>query len=156
MSAQLNDDDLMSNVLRDLYASISFDEGGEPDWAKMEKLFSPHAKITRITPEATDYLNFPGFRDMARDFIELGAYTSFYEVEIARRVQYFGSTAQVWSAYETKQSEQAAEAMGRGVNSIQLIKEQGRWLVLSLLWDETLSDTRPTVDQLFAGDVIHG
>jgi hypothetical protein len=73
---------------------------------------------------------------MTQNMLEVGAYTSFYEFELARHVQYFGHVAQVWSYYETRRNRGAQRALGRGVNSIQLIRRGDCWRVLSLLWDE--------------------
>src|SRR5689334_13839859 len=127
----------IGELLRRLYEVISFEEGGEPDWGGLEQLFSPHARITRITPEGTDHLDRAGFLAMTRNLVELGAYTSFFEYELERTVERFGDVAQVWSVYETRRNQAARKPLGRGVNSVQLIRERERWQVLGLLWDET-------------------
>jgi hypothetical protein len=126
----------IDELMRLFYRVISFEEGGSPDWQSMERLFSAHARITRVTPEATDHLDLKGFRDMAEELIELGAFTSFFEREIARRVDHFGGVLHVASAYETKISPDAADYIERGVNSLQLIREEGTWKICSLCWDD--------------------
>lgn len=118
------------------YEVISFEEGGSPDWDSMQRLFSRHARITRITPEAVDHLDLAGFRNMAEELIEVGAFTSFFEYEIARRVDRFGGVMHVASAYETKVSPEAIDYIERGVNSLQLIREDGGWRICSLCWDD--------------------
>jgi hypothetical protein len=128
--------DPITELLARLYAVISFEEGGEPDWQGLRELFSEHARITRITPEGADYLTPTSFLAMTKNMLEVGAYTSFYEFELARHVQYFGDVAQVWSFYETRRNRRAQRPLGRGVNSIQLIRSGNVWRVLSLLWDE--------------------
>lgn len=135
--ASPENDVAITALLERLYAVISFEEGGEPDWRGLSQLFSPRARITRITPEGTDYFDPASFVAMTQNMLELGAYTSFYEFEVARDIQRFGGMAQVWSLYETRRNRAAAGALGRGVNSIQLIHERGEWQVLGLLWDET-------------------
>ena len=135
-------DPSISAVLEKLYAVISFEEGGEPDWPGLQEVFSEHARITRVTPEGTDYLDRASFLEMTHSMLDHGAYTSFYEVETARTVATFGNVAQVWSHYETRRSRAADEALGRGINSIQLIHDGSSWRVLGLLWDETQTDTR--------------
>ena len=94
------DDPKIVALLERLYAVISFEEGEEPDWAGFEQIFSRHARITRVTAEGTDYLDPKGFLAMVRSLLEVGAYTSFFEFEVARRVEYFGHIAQIWSVYE--------------------------------------------------------
>lgn len=136
-------------LIASLYEVISFDEGGSPDWERMRGLFSRHARITRITPDGTDYYDLDSFQDMAKEAFEYGVYTRFYEVELRRDERTFGGLAHVLSAYETKQSPDATEPMSRGVNSIQLILEDGEWKVLSLFWDEESIDNRLTLGNLF-------
>ena len=131
------DDPSIVALLEQLYALISFEEGAEPNWHGLERVFSESARITRITPEGTDFMDRNGFLAMTRNMLELGAYTSFYEFEIARRIEQFGDVAQVWSLYETRRNRAAREALGRGVNSIQLIRQKAEWRVLGLLWDES-------------------
>jgi hypothetical protein len=118
------------------YQVISFEEDGTPDWQGMEGLFSKHARITRVTPEAIDYMDLAGFRNLAEEMIEVGAFTSFFEREIARRVDCYGNIMHVASAYETKISPNAADYIERGVNSLQLICEDGKWRIFSLCWDD--------------------
>jgi hypothetical protein len=126
----------LDDVMRLFYEVISFDEGKTPDWQCMQGLFSPHARITRITPEGIDYMDLATFRNMAEEMLEVGAFTSFYEREIARRVDRYGSVMHVASAYETKISPRALDFIERGVNSLQLIWEDEGWKIVSLCWDD--------------------
>ena len=126
----------IDRLMQRFYEVISFAEGDEPDWEGMSALFSRHARITRVTPEGIDHLDVPGFQDLVRELLEVGAFTSFYEHEIARRVDPYGGIVHVASAYETKISLRARDFLHRGVNSLQLIVESGEWKILSLCWDE--------------------
>jgi hypothetical protein len=130
-------DPAIATLLDQLYAVISFEEGGEPNWDGLRAVFSPHAAITRITPEGTDHLNPQRFLALTHDMLEVGAYTSFYEFEVARRVRRFGQMVQVWSLYETRRHRAASGALSRGINGIHIVHEKDGWRVLSLIWDET-------------------
>ena len=147
-------DEGISRLLSRLYEVISFTEGGEPDWAGMTEVFSPHARITRVTPEGTDYFDLPTFQAMAQELLRVGAYTAFHESEVACRVERFGSVAHVTSAYETRRAPEARACLGRGVNSLQLVRENDAWRVLSLCWDEEALKERD-VRALVAGGT-HG
>lgn len=149
------DDPAISDLLQRLYAVISFEEGEEPDWPGLERIFSRHARITRLTPEGADYLDPGSFLAMTRNFLDIGAYTSFFEFEVARRIERFGDIAQVWSLYETRRNKDAREPLGRGVNSIQLVREGDAWRVLGLLWDETHADPELDVENIFENGVRH-
>src|SRR5262245_21540412 len=125
----------LNELMLAFYRVISFDEGGAPDWDRMFSLFSKHARITRVTPEATDYLDLTGFRNMAEELMEVGAFTSFYETELARRADRFGQVMHVASVYEPRVSPTAVDHLERGINSLQLVREDGRWKIVSLCWD---------------------
>jgi len=146
----------ISRLLERLYAAISFEEGHEPNWREFDELFSKHAIITRVTPEGTDHLTPTSFLEMTRSMLEIGAYTSFYEFELLRRIERFGSIAQVWSAYETRRHQSAREPLSRGLNAIQLIREDEDWRVLALLWDETSGNPNLNVTTTFSKDLIGG
>jgi hypothetical protein len=126
----------LDELMRGFYEVISFEEGGTPDWQRMRDLFSEHARITRITPEAIDYMDLNAFRSMAEELLEVGAFTGFYEHEIARRTDRFGELMHVASAYETKTSPDATDYLERGINSLQLVRENGNWKIVSLCWDD--------------------
>jgi hypothetical protein len=66
-----------------LYQVISFHEGREPEWDGTKEVFSPHARITRVTPEGTDHLDLATFCAMARQMLDAGAYTGFHEREVS-------------------------------------------------------------------------
>jgi hypothetical protein len=52
----------------------------------------------------------------------------FYEIELKRKVSHFGNMAQVWSAFEIRTDLNIASDI-RGLNSIQLHFEKGRWWI---------------------------
>lgn len=134
-------------LMRAFYEVISFDDGSAPNWERMARLFSAHARITRLTPEGVDYMDLTSFRDMAEELIEVGAFTSFHEREIARHTDRFGDVLHVASAYETKISPDARDFIERGVNSLQWIREGDAWKIVSLCWDTSAG---------FAGGNHHG
>ena len=129
------DQQALDELMRAFYQVISFAEGGSPDWECMSALFSKQARITRVTPEAIDYMDLTSFQNMAEELLEVGAFTSFHESELARRIDRFGDVIHIASAYETRASEKALDHLERGINSLQLIREDGRWKIVSLCWD---------------------
>ena len=143
-------DEQLNQLLKALYDCISFPEGGEPGWARMNAIFHPKARLTRITPEGIEHFDLENFKAMALEMLNIGVYTSFVESEIARRQHVFGSVAHVLSAYEVRRSIDAKACLARGVNSIQLLWSGFAWQVLSLLWDEETESNRLNVARVFA------
>ena len=137
----------LDELIREFYRVICFEEGGAPDLERMRALFSPHAHITRVTPEGVDYLDVGGFASLVRELLELGAFTSFHEREVKRNTQRFGRVLHVASAYETRVSPDAVDYLERGVNSLQLLQESGGLRIVSLCWDT--SSHQPDGQSLF-------
>ena len=146
---QTSDIQELGTTLEAMYASISFPEGGEPDWNRINAIFHRSARLTRITPEGVDSFDLGSFRAMVMEMLDRGVYTCFYEKEIVRTVQVFGSLAHVLSAYEIKRSLEAASHLARGINSIQLLRSGSTWQVHSLLWDEESAGARLNLPDLF-------
>jgi hypothetical protein len=63
-----------------------------------------------------------------------------FESEVHRRAEVFGSIAHVFSTYEARHAADEKAPFARGINSIQLIKDEGRWWVLSMVWDDERAD----------------
>jgi hypothetical protein len=125
----------LDHLIREFYRVICFEEGGEPDFRGMAALFSEHARITRLTPEGIDHLDVAGFTGLVRELLELGAFTSFYEHELTRTARRYGRVFHIASAYETKASADAIDYLERGVNSLQILREEDGWRIVSLCWD---------------------
>ena len=136
MHKELGEDSTeLDQLIREFYRVICFEEGSAPDFDGMTALFSRHARITRVTPEGIDHLDVESFSAMVRELLELGAFTSFYEHEIGRTARRYGRVFHIASAYETKASADAIDYLERGVNSMQVLREQDGWRIVSLCWD---------------------
>jgi hypothetical protein len=86
--------------------------------------FTPAKELRRFTPE--EYIQRNGSM-----FMEY----SFDEKELGRRVQQFGNIAQVFTSYAFTAGMPQPLKM-RGINSIELIRENGRWWIMSITWDQ--------------------
>ncbi|HEX5237170.1 MAG TPA: DUF4440 domain-containing protein, partial [Sphingomicrobium sp.] len=53
-------------------------------------------------------------------------------------VEVYGNLATAWSAYDGKAADGSFHE--RGINSFQLVKVDGKWLVASILWQEETPD----------------
>lgn len=123
-----------------LYQSISFPPGNLPDFALMESLFFPGATLTPPRGMAGDITRILTLNEFVALTEETVKHTSlgkrgFYENELARRSDRFGNVMQVFSSYEGFHKEDDLLPIGRGINSIQLVWEDGRWWIVSVLWD---------------------
>jgi hypothetical protein len=72
--------------------------------------------------------------------LQAGEPRGFVEREVASCTERYGHMAHVWSTYESKYSPEDAEPFTRGINSMQLVRHDGRWWVLTILWDAERAD----------------
>ena len=126
-------------IIAATYDVISGPASKPRDWERERSLFYPGA---RLMPTAT----VAGRNDveLAPQILDVEGYiarvaplfekSGFYETEIARRVESFGSIAHVWSTYESRRDPSDPEPFMRGINSIQLFNDGRRWWVLSIYW----------------------
>ena len=135
----LADVESIDAIIAATYDVISGPAGKQRDWDRERSLFYPSA---RLMPTATvagrnDVELAPQILDVESYIARvepLFAKSGFYETEIARRVESFGSIAHVWSTYESRRDPSDPEPFMRGINSIQLFNDGRRWWVLSIYW----------------------
>lgn len=131
------DEAAIGAVIDEMYAMIS-GPAGPRDWSRQGALFHPESRQMRIT---VDPAGAPAIRIMApdayaADVTPFFAANGFHEVETARRVDVLGRMAHAWSVYEARTHPDDAEPERRGVNSIQLYRDEtGAWRIISMIWD---------------------
>lgn len=126
----------IDNIIRALYEVIS-GPAGPRDWKRFRSLFHTDAymaafnakrELRKFSPAQYIQNNGPFFMK-----------NSFDEKEIGRTVNQFGNVAQVFTSYAFNAGT-TPPTTKRGINSIELIKEKGRWYIMSICWDEETVD----------------
>ncbi|HEX5054363.1 MAG TPA: hypothetical protein VFZ65_21470 [Planctomycetota bacterium] len=121
-----------------LYDVISGPAGQKRDWDRMRSLFHKEARLVPMLKARTGgvravHLTVEDYVQRSGPMLEQNG---FFEHEIARRVETLGDMAHVWSTYEGRKGKDDEQPFLRGINSIQLVREQGRWFVLQILWEQ--------------------
>jgi len=123
-------------VVSRLYELISGPADEERDWDEVKGLFHPEA-VLRSELTLPDGSHQSGrwtvgaFCDAAADEYRKNG---FWESEIAARSERFGSIAHVWSTYESRVGTADSAPVGRGINSVQLLEQEGTWRITSLVF----------------------
>ena len=130
-------------IIAATYDVISGPAGQARNWERERSLFLPGARLIptsaktggnppagKLEPQVYDV---EGFIERSREYVEKNG---FYEKEIARRTEQFGSIAHVWSTYESRYREDDLQPFMRGINSIQLFFDGDRWWVMSIYWQQ--------------------
>jgi hypothetical protein len=138
MTAQWDDDvQDIPRLVRAIYECISGPAGAPRDWARFRHLHRPEALSLRtvVLPDGSTRADvFTQDRYIA-DVEPFFAANDFHEIDIGHRIERFGQVAHVWSLYEARPAPDSPVLLKRGANSIQLCHEQGRWWVVSTIWD---------------------
>lgn len=127
----------MDSILAALYDVISGPAGEKRDWERMRNLFIPEG---RLMPSGQNPQNGNvGYRIWTPDeYIEQAGANleknGFFEIEIARKVEQYGTVAHVFSTYESRRNADDDKPFARGINSIQLLKGKERWFIVSVFW----------------------
>jgi hypothetical protein len=138
------DTESINSIVLSIYESVSFRPGASPDWERLRSLFFPGALI--VPPKRPELgvvtMDIEGFIERFKKSMETLNLErkGFIEAGIAARVDSFGAIAHVFSTYEARNTPEDAVPFLRGINSIQLLKDGGRYWVLALAWDVERDD----------------
>jgi hypothetical protein len=132
-AAQPNAADLagIDQAIRGVYEVISGPPGQKRDFDKMRSLFAPGATLKAIGPRGLHGGSLEDYISRNAEILEKDGFT---ERELGRRVEVWGGLATAWSAYDGRTANGSFHE--RGINSFQLVKAGGKWLVASILWQE--------------------
>jgi hypothetical protein len=125
-------------IVAALYDSIS-GPAGDRDWNRFRSLFIPQAQLIATFRKKDAPKDAPlSYKVMSvQDYVDgAGTYFkehAFYEREISRQVETFGSITHIFSTYESRQAPDA-KPFERGINSIQLFNDGSRWWVVDVYW----------------------
>jgi len=137
----------LDSTIETLYAVISGEAGEERDWELFKFLFAADAQLI---PSGANQEGKVGYRAMTPDgYIESSGEwletNGFFEKEIYRVTESFGSVTHAFSTYESYRSAADEKPFVRGINSIQLMNDGSRWWVMNIYWTgETPENPIPT------------
>lgn len=121
-------------IVAALYDVISGDPGTTRDWDRFRNLFKPETRLipTRKNPQGELVLQALTPEDYVQLFTSRVA-TGFFEKELHRVTEQYGTVTHVFSTYETKEKKDGP-VTNRGINSIQLFNDGKRFYVINIFW----------------------
>lgn len=145
---EANPDDVKSvdAIIAALYDVISGPAGEKRDWDRMKSLFIPEG---RLIPTFKQQDGKIGYRWWSlQDYIDqAGASlerTGFFEVEVSRKQEQYGTLVHLFSTYESRRKADDEKPFVRGINSIQVMNDGQRWWIVNVFWlGETPANTIP-------------
>lgn len=133
-----NDTAGVDEIVSALYETISHEPGSRPDWERMRRIFADGARL--IPPAGPDgvarQISLDEFIEKVEESLEAqGGSKGFLEAEVSRRTEAFGRVVHAWSTYESRRTAEDVRPFARGINSIQMVKTNDGWRIVTVLWD---------------------
>lgn len=124
-------------VIEEVYASVSFEKGEVPDWKRLENTLMEGATFVqpprrgqkREIISTADFVQL--FKDDVTNF-DMSA-TGFWERVVHTTTTEFGDTATCLVVFEVRVEKDSEQPMGRGLDSISLVRRDGRWWITSII-----------------------
>jgi len=137
LAAHANAADLagIDRAITGVYQVISGPPGQKRDFDQMRLLFAPNATLKAIGPKGLRGGSLEDYISRNAAILEKEGFT---ERELGRRVEVWGGLATAWSVYDGRTANGSFHE--RGINSFQLVKLDGKWVVASILWQEETTD----------------
>lgn len=121
-------------IIKALYEVISGEAGAERDWERFKNLFTADARLIPTSKNQERQISYATMTptDYVKMFQSRIA-TGFYERELNRMTDAYGTIVHVFSTYETRESKDGP-VTNRGINSIQLLKTHDRYYIMNIFW----------------------
>jgi hypothetical protein len=137
-AAQPADVDTPEAIVTALYDVISGPASEPRDWNRFRSLFRPEARLVyaQTLQSGEERLHSMSVEDFIRIVTPVyAAGGGFWERDSGHRMDRFGNVVHVFTAYETRRAAPDGPVAARGINSVQLVRHEGRWWVVNVLWD---------------------
>jgi hypothetical protein len=124
-------------VVRHLYDLVTFEAGTTPDWNVVRALFIDEAVVVlRTSRDSSSVFSVDGFVQDFISFIERAnvEQTGFVEHIVRMKTMVFKDIAHVLVLYEAS-IPGSPRPPQQGIDSFQLIRQGGRWLIASVMND---------------------
>jgi hypothetical protein len=124
----------IDGLMKAYYDVVSGPADTPRDVARDQSLHHPDARVyypnrgADGNPQVTAMTIEEYHRHSAKSFNE-----GFYEKEVSRSVRQFGSSIQVWSTYESRNTP-GGPVTGRGINNLILLFDGKRYAILAETW----------------------
>jgi hypothetical protein len=124
------------DLTRALYQVVSAPPG-ERNWNGIRGYYHPDARLARsgVDPDGSPFARVMSLDAYIENVEQLLKDARFSEVELSQEAVVFGNVARLTSVYGFTWQSPTEVRQGRGVNFFTLIREDGRWRIMSIVWD---------------------
>jgi hypothetical protein len=131
-------------VVEALYRAVSFERGGEPDWGTLRSLFEDGAVLAQPRRGTRELELVTVDEFIARFRADLASFeargTGFLETVAGSECRQFGRTALCRVVFEARFDPASADPVGRGVDTLQLVRNGERWWIVAVATEYERAD----------------
>ncbi|WP_426668868.1 hypothetical protein ACPPVU_21905 [Mucilaginibacter sp. McL0603] len=131
----------LNGIIKAYYDVVTVKKGGKVSYERDSLIHWPDvsvgsASINKNGKLTFHYMSLKEYHRRSDAYLEKDG---FYEKEISRKVENFGSIYHVWSTYESR-NEPGGPIIERGINSIELFFDGTRFWILGWFYDGERKD----------------
>jgi hypothetical protein len=122
-------------TIEKLYGYLSFKDTSSILMDSLTSIFVPQGKLLANFGKQPVSWTVPQYILSVKKNLSDQGITAWNESELFHKTDIFGKIAQTFSAYEISFVSKNQTTVRRGINCIQLIKQNDKWIIVSLIWD---------------------
>jgi len=136
--AQNNSTDSLriDSTVNAFYQTLSFSQPGANHYDDLVHFFTSQGLLISNVGKEPQVWTASQYISGAKEAFSKQQITLWEEQEVHARTDIFGKVAQRFSTYKIRLIAHGMESLREGVNAIQLIKQNGTWLITSVAWDK--------------------
>jgi hypothetical protein len=137
-----NDSAAIDAAIATFYQTLFFTSVDQNKYSNLPRLFTTQGVLISAAGDKPYFWTVQQYVQLAADNFKKQKMETWGEQETCSQTHIFGKIAQRFSTYKILYVAGGAETIRSGINAIQLIKENSKWLIASVAWDRA-SDTLP-------------
>ena len=126
----------IGSLISRFYAAFDNRQGRALDVTELRELFLPEARVTRVAAGQADSWSVDEFIAPRVAILTDGILLSFHEWEVEGATTVFGNIAEHRSQYRKSGQQRGTPYGGEGRKFILLCQLEGRWRIVSILWED--------------------
>lgn len=126
----------IERLIARFYAAFDNRQGRAVPVTELRAMFLPNARVTRVAAGQIDSWSVDEFIDPRATLLADGTLIEFHEWEVDGATTVFGSIAEHRSQYRKSGQLRGDSYTGEGRKIISLCQLDGRWRIVSVLWED--------------------